>query len=103
MNRLSLALAALVLSCSPASPPVAASPGAPPPPVPAIPLAASAPATPLRFTVTFPASLSSSPLDGRVLVVLAKDDHEPPRDQVSDRDSTAEVFGVDVDALRPGE
>jgi hypothetical protein len=103
MTRRLLALLALALSCSPAAPLPLPSFVQPPPPAPS----AAAPAVPsaplVRFTLTYPASLSSSPVDGRLLVVLAKDDHVPPRNQVSNRDDTAQIFGVDVDAWRAGE
>ena len=93
----------VLLACSPAAPSAPPLAPAAPPPVGASGAAAPLPgAAPARFTVTFPASLSATPLDGRLLLVLAKDDHEPPRDQVSDHDNTAQVYGIDVDGLRPG-
>ncbi|MGO9713898.1 MAG: alpha/beta hydrolase-fold protein [Polyangiaceae bacterium] len=95
-------LLAVPLSCSPApSPPPAV---AVTPPTPSSSATASPPApSPLRFSVSFPSSLSATSIDGRLLVVLAKSDAEEPRKQISDRDGTAQVFGIDVDALGPGQ
>ncbi len=72
----------VALACSPAAP-APTTRFAPPPPLVA-PAADAAPspraaAPALRFTVTFPASLSATPLDGRLSVILAKDGHEHPR------------------------
>ena len=67
-------------------------------------LAAGAPATTAapRFTITFPAERSATPLDGRLLLIVSPDSAAEPRFQVSDAVTTAQVFGVDVDAWRPG-
>lgn len=59
-------------------------------------------ATPLRISVSVAASLAGAPIDGRLLVVLAKDGGTDPISQVSDGDRTAQVFGVDVEGLRAG-
>lgn len=55
------------------------------------------------FSVSFPASQSKTPLDGRVLLILAKTDKTEPRSQVGDAVETAQVFGVDVNGLNPGQ
>jgi hypothetical protein len=55
-----------------------------------------------RFTVTFPAERSRTPLDGRLLVMISADTTGEPRTQVSDAVATAQVFGLDVDGWRPG-
>jgi len=55
-----------------------------------------------RFTVTFPAARSSTPIDGRVLVYLSADTTKEPRFGASDAVTTAQVTGVDVDGWRPG-
>ncbi|GAB3495444.1 alpha/beta hydrolase-fold protein [Spirosoma knui] len=55
------------------------------------------------FSVSFPASQSTKPLDGRVLLILAKTNKPEPREQVSDAVETAQIFGVDVDGLKPGQ
>ncbi|HMC55737.1 MAG TPA: hypothetical protein VKH19_11225 [Gemmatimonadaceae bacterium] len=56
----------------------------------------------VRFSVTVPAERSTTPLDGRLLVMVSADTTGEPRLQVSDNVATAQVFGVDVDAWRPG-
>lgn len=55
------------------------------------------------FSVSFPASQSKTPLDGRVLLILAKNNKTEPRLQVGDAVETAQVFGVDVNELKPGQ
>ncbi|QJW90280.1 hypothetical protein HNV11_13290 [Spirosoma taeanense] len=55
------------------------------------------------FSVSFPASQSGQPLDGRVLLIIAKTDKTEPRLQVSDAVETAQIFGVDVNGLKPGQ
>jgi hypothetical protein len=57
----------------------------------------------LRFEITFPASRSSTPLDGRLLVFVSTDTSAEPRFQISDAPGTQQVFGVDVDGWKPGE
>ena len=57
----------------------------------------------LRFAITFPASRSTAPLDGRLLLFVSTDTSSEPRFQVSDAPSTQQVFGVNVDGWRPGE
>ncbi|MBC7896271.1 MAG: hypothetical protein H7066_12725 [Cytophagaceae bacterium] len=79
-------------------------------------------ATPnLRFAVSIDAAASSTPLDGRVLVLIAADEtgrasrytSDPigvgfnkkmpePRHLLNDFDNTAQAFGVDVEDLAPG-
>jgi hypothetical protein len=61
------------------------------------------------FTVSFPASLSPKPLDGRVLLLVSNDpkastdkDAEP-RMQINDTLKSQMVFGVTVDGWKPGE
>ena len=53
--------------------------------------------------MSFPASLSAKPLDGRVLLIFSKDASEEPRMQVDDTPKSQMVFGVTVDGLKPGE
>jgi len=64
----------------------------------ALPLAAGA-----RFAISFPAAKSAAPLDGRVLLMLSTDTTAEPRFQISDGPNTQLIFGIDVDALRPGQ
>jgi hypothetical protein len=53
--------------------------------------------------VTYPASLTAGPLDGRLLLLLSTDDKEEPRFQISDTElGTQQVFGIDVDGWKAG-
>ena len=54
-------------------------------------------------SVSFPASASGKPLDGRVLVLLSNDDSAEPRMQINDTPKSQMVFGVTVDGLKPGQ
>jgi hypothetical protein len=54
-------------------------------------------------TVSFPASVSSKPLDGRVLFLLSNDPSSEPRLQIDDTPRSQMVFGVTIDGLKPGE
>jgi len=63
----------------------------------------SADANKLRFEISFPASLSSKPLDGHILFGIAKDEKPEPRFQLREEEAeSAQFFGLDVDALAPG-
>lgn len=55
----------------------------------------------LRFEVSFPSSVSSEAITGRVFLILSDSDSREPRLRVSRRGTP--FFGVDVTALRPGE
>ena len=55
-----------------------------------------------RFLVTFPSARSAQALDGRLLLILSVDSTREPRSQVSDAVTTAQIFGIDVDAWKPG-
>jgi hypothetical protein len=55
------------------------------------------------ITVSFPASVSDKPVDGRVLFLLSNDDSAEPRMQIDDTPRTQMVFGVTVDGLKPGQ
>jgi hypothetical protein len=61
------------------------------------------PASKLRFEISFPSSLSDRPLDGHIMLGIAKDDKPEPRYQLREEEArSAQFFGVDVDALAPG-
>ena len=60
------------------------------------PLAAQTPPLGVRFLVTYPASRSAVPLDGRLLVLLSTDSTAEPRNQISDIYETQLIFGTDV-------
>ncbi len=53
--------------------------------------------------VSFPASKSAKPLDGRVLFLLSTDASDEPRNQINDTPRTQIVFGTTVDGLAPGQ
>ncbi|MDX2192516.1 MAG: hypothetical protein NW201_04115 [Gemmatimonadales bacterium] len=52
--------------------------------------------------VTFPASRSAAPLDGRLLLLISTDSTREPRFQLADGPNTQLVFGLDVDRWKPG-
>jgi hypothetical protein len=56
-----------------------------------------------RFAVSFPSAQSAAPLDGRLLLILSTDLSEEPRLQISNSVRTQMIFGLDVDALKPGQ
>ena len=66
-------------------------------------LAPSAPPSGPRFSVTYGADKSASPLDGRLLVMLSTDPSAEPRSQISESiPKTQQIFGVDVENWRAG-
>ncbi len=59
---------------------------------------------PLRVSVRFGAEVAKEPLDGRLLLLISKDDSKEPRFLISDTSlNSQQVFGIDVDDMRPGE
>src|SRR5271155_1895414 len=54
-------------------------------------------------SVSFPAALSSKPLDGRLLLLISNDPSDEPRMQIDDTPRSQMVFGVTVDGLKPGQ
>jgi hypothetical protein len=63
---------------------------------------ATRPASP-TFELLFPASRSSTPLDGRLLLMFSTDSSAEPRFQIEDGPRTQVIFGIDVDGLKPGQ
>jgi hypothetical protein len=59
-------------------------------------------AAPLRIAVSFSAKLSNTPLDGRIILIVSRDETSEPRFQVSDGPTTAQAFGIDIQGLAPG-
>ena len=57
----------------------------------------------LRFEVSFPATSSAKPLDGRMLLLISNNNTREPRLQISEDPTTQQVFGIDVDGLKPGQ
>ncbi len=58
---------------------------------------------PLTFAISMPETVAEAPIDGRVILILAADEETEPRFQVGAGLSAAQVFGVDVEGLAPGE
>ena len=56
-----------------------------------------------RFSVSFRKARAEQPIDGRLLLVLSSDPTAEPRLQIDDSPRTQMVFGMDVDAMRPGQ
>jgi hypothetical protein len=54
------------------------------------------------ITVSFAASASKVPVDGRVLLLLSNDPTTEPRMAINDTPQSQQVFGVTVDGLKPG-
>jgi hypothetical protein len=55
-----------------------------------------------QVRVTLPATSATAPIDGRLLVYISADTTGEPRFQLGDAVTTAQVFGVDMEAWRPG-
>jgi len=55
------------------------------------------------FTVTFPASRSPQPLDGRLLLLLSNNPSDEPRMQIDDTPKSQMIFGVTVDGWHAGQ
>ncbi|MGI8732284.1 MAG: alpha/beta hydrolase-fold protein [Pyrinomonadaceae bacterium] len=62
----------------------------------------NSPAAKLRFAVWFPVERSTNPLDGRLLLLISANNAREPRFQISEDLNTQQVFGVDVEGLKPG-
>lgn len=58
---------------------------------------------PLRIAVSFPASLESQPLDGRMLLAISRRDTPPPLRAQMTGPNAQPMFGLDVDGLKPGQ
>ena len=56
----------------------------------------------LKFAISFPAASSKDALDGRMLLLISKNNSREPRFQINEDLTTQQVFGVNVDGLRPG-
>ncbi len=55
-----------------------------------------------RFVVTLPATISATPLTGRVYVALSRHASPEPREEAGELATSVPFFGRDVTALRPG-
>ena len=56
-----------------------------------------------RFLLSFPKERSSAALDGRLLLILSTDPSAEPRMQINGSPKTQMIFGIDVEALKPGQ
>ncbi|MGI9165367.1 MAG: hypothetical protein ACR2G5_03110 [Pyrinomonadaceae bacterium] len=57
----------------------------------------------LRFAISFPDRSNKEPLDGRLLLLVSTDNSREPRFQISEDLTTQQVFGIDVEGLKPGQ
>jgi len=57
----------------------------------------------LRFAISFPGTSNKEPLDGRLLLLVSTDNSREPRFQISEDLTTQQVFGIDVEGLKPGQ
>ena len=60
-------------------------------------------ARPLRIEVSFPASLESKAVDGRVILVISKREAPEPRLAQMTGPDAQPMFGVEVNGLKPGQ
>lgn len=56
-----------------------------------------------HFEIVVPASVESKPLDGRVLLIVAKTNETVPMNQVGRGLTSQPLFGIDVEGLKPGQ
>ncbi|MFN2514614.1 MAG: alpha/beta hydrolase-fold protein [Pyrinomonadaceae bacterium] len=63
----------------------------------------SQPGPGLRFAISFPETHSKEPLHGRILLLVSTDNSQEPRFQISEDLNTQQVFGLDVEALKPSQ
>ncbi|MFC1726878.1 hypothetical protein ACFL4T_14745 [candidate division KSB1 bacterium] len=57
----------------------------------------------LKFSISFPGEHYKGALDGRVLLLISKDDSREPRFQITYRINSQQIYGVNVDGLKPGD
>ena len=57
----------------------------------------------LQFAISFPEASSKEQLDGRLLLLVSTDSSREPRFQISEDLTTQQVFGIDVEGIRPGQ
>ena len=55
------------------------------------------------FSVSFSKDRSEKPIDGRIFILLSNDPSAEPRMQIDDSVRTQMMFGMDVDAMKPGQ
>ena len=57
----------------------------------------------LEIAVSFTEERSNQPLDGRLLLLISTNDEAEPRFQIRASVGSMQVFGIDVEAMAPGE
>ncbi|MCI0412161.1 hypothetical protein L0222_05075 [bacterium] len=57
----------------------------------------------IRFSISYPDTVSSKPQDGRLLLLLSNNPEKEPRRQITDGINSQLVFGIDVEGMKPGE
>ncbi len=57
----------------------------------------------VQVRVQFHSDLRKTPLDGRLLIMFSTDPKDEPRFQISDGTKTQQIFGIDVNDLRPDQ
>jgi hypothetical protein len=92
MRSISLALALVVLGAAPGAPFLSTRP--------ALPRSNTAPP---RFEISFPASAHDGPITGRVFLAVTRDSAPPPIANAGSFTNSTPLFGLDVDALAPGQ
>jgi len=56
-----------------------------------------------RFEVSYPAGLDNGPITGRLFVMISKNNQSDPRLQAGSYSGSVPLFGLDVNALKPGD
>lgn len=56
-----------------------------------------------RFEISYPAALDKGPITGRVFVIISKNNRTEPRLQAGSYNASVPFYGLDVNALKPGE
>ncbi|CAN5178849.1 alpha/beta hydrolase-fold protein [soil metagenome] len=57
----------------------------------------------LKFSVSFSKEMSEQAQDGRLMLLLATNDKDEPRNQINYQLNTQLAFGVDVEGMKPGD
>ncbi|MCH8331551.1 MAG: hypothetical protein IH946_09275 [Bacteroidetes bacterium] len=57
----------------------------------------------LTFSISYNEDLGTEGFDGRMLLMISNNDKAEPRFQIKDGPNTQLVFGINVEALKPGE
>ena len=55
------------------------------------------------FKIKYTEAMSAQQQDGRLLLMLSKNDKDEPRNQINDGLNTQLIFGIDVEGIKPGD